>query len=76
LPATKLPRAAWFRAFAVALARELGLAGLMLKSAGASFAADCHQSLSRGLIATMQYASKMPKIQVMTIKPNIRRLIY
>jgi hypothetical protein len=48
----------------------------MLKSAGASFGFYCHQSSERGLIAMMQYASNRPKIQVITIKPNIILLIF
>ena len=42
LPTQKLPSAARFGALAIALAREFGLAGLVLQGASASFAANSH----------------------------------
>jgi hypothetical protein len=42
LPFTKLPRATRLGALTVALTRELGLAGLVLKSASASFSLYSH----------------------------------
>jgi hypothetical protein len=60
------------RPLAITLPRQLRFTRLVLQCCGAGFTADGHQSSSRGLIATRQYASVMPVSHATTIARAIK----